>query len=270
MRFAASLVLMGVCCIACSRPPAPAPAPPEPGAPLAVPEDDPAPAPAVDVPGFEYRELELSGSTETAPRQLAVAVADPARVRITVVAARQHPGGWQTSEIVADQSGALAVINGGYFDEEDHPLGLIIADGETVNPWRANAWPAFVVRDGRPRMVTSKESTDGATAAVQCGPWLVRDGEPTRLKESEPAERSAVGLNNEGDVLFIATRRGRPTLAEFAAALALPVADGGVGCRQAINLDGGPSTQMAVPGKVQIRGLYAMPSHLVMLPKEQP
>ena len=37
-----------------------------------------------------------------------------------------------------------------------------------------------------------------------------------------------------------------------------------------MNLDGGPSTQFAVPGALDVPGAYPMPAHLVVLPRSRP
>lgn len=84
------------------------------------------------------------------------------------------------------------------------------------------------------------------------------------MKASTPAARSAIGLDAAGRVLLIASQGGL-SLAAFAEWLAQPVAEGGVGCVDAMNLDGGPSTQLAVPGVLEVLGAYPMPSHLVVL-----
>jgi hypothetical protein len=57
---------------------------------------------------------------------------------------------------------------------------------------------------------------------------------------------------------------------EFAHFLALPRSAGGLGCRNALNLDGGQSTQLhaALPGlSLEMRGGAAVPNALVVIPR---
>jgi len=199
---------------------------------------------------------------QTAARVVAV-IADPERTRLAVAAATEHPGGWQTSAPVAEATGALAVINGGYFSAESKPLGLVIRDGQKLNRLARNTSPVLAVIDGRPQLISPDDLPDeGVSQAVQCGPRLVRDGQPTKLKDSEPTRRSGVGLDADGHLILAATVSGWLRLAEFAEALVA------LGCRDATNLDGGPSTGFVVPGFVNADGPQPMPTHLVILPTE--
>lgn len=239
-------------------------------APLSLPEAvrtaaDPAPAEESPVEVIEYA---LPGEPAVS---VAAAVADPGRVIIQVIAATGQPEGWETSALVGRRLDALAAINGGYFDEDQKPLGLLVSAGRELVPLRATTWPVFLMRQGLPAIVSREEATElrDIDEAVQCGPRLVVDGRPTKLKESAPSRRSAVGLDAEGRVLLVASSGGL-ALARFAELLAAPRADGGFGCRTAMNLDGGPSSQFWCRGRINLPGAYPMPSHLVFLPRPRP
>ncbi len=241
--------------------------PPERPAPVATPAATPAPIPPAEPPEL----VEVTVATGPA-RRLAAVVVDLDRFRLRVVAARRHPQDWQTAEFVAARLGALAVLNGGYFDERNQPLGLLVTDGEELVPLRRTSWPVFAIAGGRARIVarTEAQGLAGLQQAVQCGPRLVSDRQVTNLKPSEPLPRSAVGVDGDGRVVLAATTEGGASLQELGQALARPRAAGGLGCVDALNLDGGPSTQFVVPGRVRVPGVYAMPSHLVVLPRTAP
>lgn len=205
----------------------------------------------------------MAGSDGGHGAKVVAVVADPALTRVVVEAAANHPGDWRTSAPVAASLGALAVINGGYYSAAYKPLGLVVSNGRRRNPLSYNSSPVFAVVDGRARLFGPDDVPDtGVTQAVQCGPRLVRDGQVTKLKESEGARRSAVGLDADGRVMLAATATGWLTLKEFAAALVA------LGCVDATNLDGGPSTGFVVPGFVDADGPQPMPTHLVILPRE--
>ncbi|MCC7492420.1 MAG: phosphodiester glycosidase family protein [Fimbriimonadaceae bacterium] len=201
-------------------------------------------------------------------REVGAVVVDLRAHRLQVVAASGGASTWERSDAVAARLGALAVINGGYFDEQRHPLGWVVSNGQQRIARRANRWPCFVVQGQRARIVSRQTAANlsDVQQAVQCGPRLVEDGRPTQLKDSPRAARSAVGIDDQGRVVLAATLDTAATLAEFAAVLARSRDRGGLGCQEALNLDGGPSTQFCVPGRANVSGLYAMPTHLAVLP----
>lgn len=146
---------------------------------------------------------------------------------------------------------AIAAVNGGFFDRERRSLGLRISEGTTTNPWREEDWGVFFVRDGRAGLVHSRDwprgSVDGRSGpsfAVQAGPRLVVEGEPISLKPSR-AKRTAIGTDREGRVYLIVTREA-VLLERFARALAQERHEGGLALQHALNLDGGPSSQLSV------------------------
>ncbi len=201
--------------------------------------------------------------------QVTAARADLAKLRVRVVTAPADRAQWPRAAQVAKREAAVAAINGGYFDDHNRPLGLVISDHKVVNRLRRADWGVFEVRGGRAEVVHTKKfmGTAGVEQALQCGPRLVASGRPTKLKESLPSERAAVGVDEAGRVLLAATTRGRVSLQEFADLLARPVSAGGLGCRDATNLDGGPSAQLCIPGEADLPGVYGMPTHLVVEPR---
>ncbi|MBI5834090.1 MAG: phosphodiester glycosidase family protein [Armatimonadetes bacterium] len=223
-------------------------------------------APALPA-GFDVLRVAL-GDQRNADQavQVVAARADLHRMRVRVVTAPANRSQWPRAAEVARQQVALAAINGGYFDERNRPLGLVVSDGKVVNRLRRADWGVFEVRDGRAQVVHTKKfaGTSGVEQALQCGPRLVAGGQPTKLKESLPDERAAIGVDAEGRVLLAATTRGRLSLSAFAAVLARPVGSGGLGCRDATNLDGGPSAQLCIPGAADLRGVYGMPTHVIV------
>lgn len=200
--------------------------------------------------------------------ELAIVRARPSDVRLRVVTAEGQA--WETAAQVASRLGALAAINGGYFDENRRALGLVISEGVERNPLRRADWGVFALRGDSASIVHTREfDPAGVDEAIQCGPRLVVDGQPTRLKPSSPTARSAVGIDAEGRVVLVATS-GLLELSQFADVLARPATEGGVGCVQAMNLDGGPSTQLAAPGRLAVKGGWPVPNHLVLLPRDAP
>lgn len=162
-----------------------------------------------------------------------------------------------------ERSGAILAINGGFFDEAFRSLGLLVRRGQVINPVRMVSWGIFTLGgpEGRePGIVSRKDwRPDGVSLAIQVGPRLVIDGKIPSFKESEPSRRSAVGISPDGWVI-IALSEAPLLLKEWAAVLQQE-------CVQALNLDGGGSSQISVriPGlSLDVEGLTNVPNALAL------
>ena len=141
---------------------------------------------------------------------------------------------------------AVAGVNGGYFQADGTPVGLLISDDRTVHKLEAAKLLSGVlfVRDGKPGLVRSSRFArmKNVTQAIQCGPFLLEDG------------RAVTGLNNERSAprTFVFTAGNSVwgfgicrsvTLAEMGQIMAVPDLLGRASVASALNLDGGSSTQ---------------------------
>lgn len=149
-------------------------------------------------------------------------------------------------EDMARDASAPVAVNAGFFDADGKPMGWRVAGGVVRNKLRKADWGIFFIRDGVPGQVHSRQADKAAKArfAIQCGPRLVQDGKPFKLKAGAH-RRTAIGCDGAGHV-YLAVTLGFVDLNDLAVALAAPVKDGGLGLRHALNLDGGPSTEMFV------------------------
>lgn len=194
---------------------------------------------------------------------------DPAHVRIEVVAVKPTEIGAKPIGMLAESMGAIAMMNGSFFNEELGILGLCVSQGREVSPLvkAGDHRGVFAVYDRRAELVERDRYTgSGVTNAIQSGPWLVRDGGPLRDFDDKDrvTRRSAVATDKKGRVIFVVTDTVMSgiTLAHFAEVLAMPEGQGGFGVAQALNLDGGTSTQLALRGETDarlIRGFVNVP-----------
>lgn len=188
---------------------------------------------------------------------------DPSRYRLDLLLASDYKLSALAADNYRSRSGALLVINGGFFDEAFRSLGLLYRRGQTVNPVRKAAWGIFLVGAGGPRVIHQKEwSSDGVTTAIQVGPRLIVDGKIQRFKEGVPSRRSAIGVTKEGWVM-IALSETPLTLKEWAETLQKD-------CPQALNLDGGGSSQLsaAFPGlSLKVEGVTTVPNTVAVFKK---
>lgn len=162
-----------------------------------------------------------------------------------------------------DRAGAVLVVNGGFFETGFRGLGLLFRKGKTLQPLRASAWGILALSGGAAKILHRKEwSEKGIEAALQVGPRLVVDGEIQKFKESGPARRSGVGITSDGK-LEIALSEKPMLLSEWAALLAKD-------CPNALNLDGGGSTQISARSGefvLNVEGYTAVPNALAVFAK---
>lgn len=206
--------------------------------------------------GVEYRMLNCSASRF----DLHLVRVDPQLARIDAVV---RPG-----STAADLGREVAfAINANFFDEQFRPLGVVVSEGKQVNRAHPVSWQSvfFVDRDRTPHIVPVKEwerVRRSATAAAQCGPRLVVDGEKNQVARAEPTWRSGVCIDPDRRVLFFATPSATVLDVHQTATLAASL-----GCRDAMLFDGGPSTQMYLRrpnGAAEVKGDKRVPAYVVV------
>lgn len=140
---------------------------------------------------------------------------------------------------------SLAGANGGYFDPSFAPIGLRVINGKTVGSMvRARLITGVLLASSRGvKIVRAREFSrkQQATAAIQCGPFLVDAGQRIRgLDDSRSARRTfaAVGGDNRAALGYCS----RVSLAELAGILASARLAGDFKIQNALNFDGGSSS----------------------------
>ena len=147
---------------------------------------------------------------------------------------------------------AIAGVNGGYFDPEDAPVGLLVSDGRVLAPLRkakllsgvlmASASRVDIVRASRFTMSTRIKS------AMQCGPLLVEGSGPIAgLNDTRKARRTFAGVDGKGRATLGVC--SAVSLAQLGQILALPEAAGKIRITRALNLDGGSSSAFWFAGE---------------------
>ena len=205
-------------------------------------------------PGIER--LEISG-------QLLVFRFDLARYRAQVVV----PGAEapRTAAELREQHDAVLAVNGGFFDERGRPLGLRISRGRTLKPLRPVDWGVLALSDGEARIVHTREYASHAAGrtvqeALQVGPRVLIAGQVPTLRPQR-SRRTAVAVDAEGRTLTVALA-DRAMSAETMGQLLQKL-----GFRDALLLDGGPSTQLSFAlgqQRLEYPGGYPVPDGLVV------
>jgi uncharacterized protein YigE (DUF2233 family) len=143
------------------------------------------------------------------------------------------------------QKGWLAGVNGGYFDPDYAPIGLLISDGKMIAPLRrAKLITGLLAASPRKvQILRLREFSqqEEFSAAVQSGPFLVDLGRTVRgLETTRTARRTfaAVGSVNRAALGFCSN----VSLSELAKILATTRLAEDFRIERAINLDGGSSS----------------------------
>jgi exopolysaccharide biosynthesis protein len=199
--------------------------------------------------GVEYRRVQGDGTDAHVVR------VDLDARALDVVATTAAERGLTVSEFARGR-GAVAAINGDYFDIALEPFGLAMGDGAVWARGREQARRQEVVGVGPhrvrifPRVEPLREPKRWMTGAVSGWPMVVEDCAPVAaLPGSDhftraPHPRTAVGLSRDRRELLLVVADGRRegvpglTLPELAALMVE------VGACTALNLDGGGSSAL--------------------------
>jgi len=181
--------------------------------------------------GLEHRYVALQDSTtgERASLELTLFLAKSFTLRIIDQPAEPHI---DLAEAMR-QENCLAGVNGGYFDSNYAPIGLLIVDGKVFSPLMASSRGVQIVRAGE------YSRRPNPHAAIQCGPFLVDLGQRVRgLEATREARRTFAAIDRDGHAgLGFCSEI---SLAQLSAILAGGVSDFKID--RALNLDGGSSS----------------------------
>ena len=173
-------------------------------------------------------------------------------------------------QTLREESGAYLVVNASFFDPENRPLGLVIGDRIEQSKLRSLDQGIFLISDGRPLIQHSRDPLpERIDVAVQAFPRLVVEGRVLKLKEKR-SRRTALCVPGDGSLIIVVIPQA-VSLLDLATSLARPVTEGGLGCWDALNLDGGPSTQLSLqtpPLSLEIPGGWPVPNALAILPPD--
>jgi exopolysaccharide biosynthesis protein len=156
---------------------------------------------------------------------------------------------------VIGASGALAAINGPYFDTasndtanyNDTPYDTLLtrhydpSTGVNATGTHPSDGSTISVVNGRAVITPGSSIPDGATVAIQGWPTLLANAQTQALTNLDAALRSALAILWNGQLAFVISNSAM-TLSDFARAIANEL-----GATDAINLDGGGSTALVFP-----------------------
>ena len=173
----------------------------------------------------------------------------------------------RTVEQIVASYPVVVAVNASFFDKEGRAMGLAVDEGRVMASSKQRNWGALVIDGQRGRIMLGADIQDHRAhrLIVQGIPRLLVGGQVQQLKP-QVAERTAVCAEETVVIVVVSTRAEATAFARF---LAAPPDKGGLGCWDALNLDGGPSTQLVVklPALALSRpGGWGVPNALVAAP----
>lgn len=155
----------------------------------------------------------------------------------------------------------VLAINADFFGEGGEPCGLLIKNGETQHKIRGGCFFG-VLKNGDYACGNAEEfkkyKYDDFENAVGAGHWIVSNasftGTETIKTMAHRDPRSAIGYKQDGTVIILAVDGRQPGLSIGITMYDLATLMIDYGCDEAVNLDGGGSTQLVMknPGNSQL------------------
>ncbi len=145
--------------------------------------------------------------------------------------------------------GGIAGINAHFFDPSGHALGLLIQKGNEIQGMHKGGrllTGVFFLKNNKAQIV-HRDSFDASKVdlAIQSGPRLLVDGRVKKISTSDvSSRRSGIAVTKDGEIILFATMLRFPG-ASFQQ-LQEMLSDPTLGIEQALNLDGGGSSQLFV------------------------
>lgn len=214
-------------------------------------------------PGLEYAVATTQVRGDRPPVTVHLLRIDPKLFELVVVTAAETGRPLAAAADFRQRSGAVAAINGGYFDPQFRPLGLLVSRGRELSHLRKVDHGVFGIAGGRPLLDHARtwHAPPDLEFAVECGPRLLIGGQSPHFRRADLARRVAIGNDARGRVVW-AVSEGVVQLDVFAQLLATPHAAGGPAVVDALNLDGGSSAMLdlvAPPLQAQVSSAVQVP-----------
>ncbi len=201
--------------------------------------------------GLEETHFQLSTGTLLSPSVVAVR-ADLKHFKVQVIRAADF--GWKRASVKAlcKASNSSVCINSNFFDEQGKPLGLVLSRGilhqKTHNGGGTLTGILFVTHNRVGIAHRSSFSSEGVLEATQAGPRLISEGAPVvGLKSPGTGTNLSIAcVDQDQRVLLIrvAFTMFGGTPSDIQRTLLRPE----IGCVEALNFDGGGSSQMYISG----------------------
>ncbi len=194
-------------------------------------------------PGLERRVINLLSTEGNLLETLYILRVDPAVFRLDVAYQPERPLDlirWQ------EETGALVVVNGGFFTDSNEATGVSVVNGKASGVSYSDFGGMLAITENGPELrwlpMQPYDPGEPLNAGLQSFPMLVRPGGQLGIKEEEglPARRTVIGRDTSGRFIFLVAGSGTFTLHE----MSLYLVGSDLELDIALNLDGGASSGM--------------------------
>ncbi|WP_420629924.1 phosphodiester glycosidase family protein [Candidatus Leptofilum sp.] len=209
--------------------------------------------------GLERRTIQILDENGRQTEQITLLRIDPNLLTFKI---GYSPGQPKSLATWQEETGALIVVNGGFFTPEFVATGLIVIDGQPSGSSYVGFGGMITLSEGEVQVRSLVERpyqpAETFDYALQAFPMLVLNGEVAyQTADFDQARRTAIGVDENGRILLILASWGGFTLAEFSSYLAAADFD----LVTALNLDGGTSTGLILAEPPEsIPAFVAVPS----------
>jgi uncharacterized protein YigE (DUF2233 family) len=208
-------------------------------------------------PGLEKRVINVMGEDGRLVESVYLLRFEPAFFQFGVA---YRPGEPLSLEEWQAETGALVVMNGGYFTEMNVATGLIVSNGQASGVSYGDFAGMLAVTAEGPelRWLSQRpyDPNEALLAAVQSFPLLVKPGGLVGFPEEDGLvnRRTVVAQDRQGRILFLVAPRGYFTLHQ----LSVYLVNSGLDLDIALNLDGGTSTGLLLAEPAEGIGAYTL------------
>jgi uncharacterized protein YigE (DUF2233 family) len=192
-------------------------------------------------PGLERRVISLLDESERPYESLYLLRLEPDQFDFAIAYQPDAPKGlleWQA------ETGALIVVNGGFFTEANEATGRIVVDGQASGISYVDFGGMLAITEAGPEIRWLVERPylpdEPLRYALQSFPMLVKPGGGLGYPDEDgsPARRTVIGMDGDGRFLIILARKGNLTLHQLSKWLT----NSDLELDVALNLDGGTSS----------------------------
>lgn len=193
---------------------------------------------------------------------------DPKQYKLQLIQATDYNQSKISAKEMLNKTGGLLAVNAGFFDSLSKSMGLLVKDGNVVNPLRPVSWWGIFSYDkysgarvDKPNDFQPKSSTE---IAIQVGPRLVDDGQVMPLKKND-SQKTFIGITADNQLILGVTDMCAVDATDLANVLLKEFQ-----VKEALNFDGGGSTQLyaKIGGyEKEVYGLTSVANGVVVVPR---
>jgi len=190
-------------------------------------------------------------TVETSGQEFAYGIIETRKKVITLIA---NYGKKRSSEEFMKEYSCTMGINGGFYGQDNQPLGWLVSNGETLSKKRdSELFNGFLFSSGGGYKI-EKDIVEEVENGIQSGPilWWQKNEQALNIREDKQARRSVALIDTKGNLIFLViydplSVLDGPKLAELPRALAQIANAEGWTIEKAINLDGGTASAFHSP-----------------------